>query len=74
MNKMKAYIGIDLGGTFIKYEVINESGKAIGNNKVATPKGCNYSETIKEIAGIVNDLASKENLTDGIGVGVRGGD
>ena len=69
---MKAYIGIDLGGTFIKYGVINESGKAIGNNKVATPKGCNYSETIKEIAGIVNDLASKENLTDGIGVGVPG--
>ena len=34
---MSNYLGIDVGGTFIKYALINGSGQIIESNKVSTP-------------------------------------
>ena len=47
---MKTYIGIDLGGTYIKYGLVSEAGEIIEKGKVATPAGCGYAETVEAIA------------------------
>lgn len=49
MNDVKTYIGIDLGGTFIKYGIVNEDGEIIEKGKAATPAGCGYAETVEVI-------------------------
>lgn len=51
------YIGIDLGGTFIKYGLVGETGEILARGKTATPSGCGYAETIGAIAAAVREIA-----------------
>ncbi|WP_291649450.1 ROK family protein [Clostridium sp.] len=62
-----AYLGIDIGGTFIKYGIV-DSKEIINKGKVLTPKD-NYDNFIKEIKNII-----LENCSDikGIGISVPG--
>lgn len=72
MNK-EAYIGIDLGGTYIKYGLVGEGGEIIGKGKVATPAGCGYAETVEAIASAARELAAKHgSRVCGIGIGAPG--
>ena len=70
---MKTYIGIDLGGTYIKYGLVGEGGEIIGKGKVATPAGCGYAETAEVIASAARELAAKHGATVcGLGIGAPG--
>lgn len=72
MNK-EAYIGIDLGGTYIKYGLVGEDGEIIGKGKVATPAGCGYAETAEVISSAARELAAKHGATVcGLGIGAPG--
>ncbi len=71
MNK-EAYIGIDLGGTYIKYGLVGEDGEIIGKGKVPTPAGCDYAETVEVIASAVRGLAKPCASVCGLGIGAPG--
>ena len=67
---MKTYIGIDLGGTFIKYGLVDEEGNILEKGKVPTPAGCGYEETVRAIADAAAKLADKKPC--GVGIGSPG--
>ena len=70
---MKTYIGIDFGGTYIKYGLVGEGGEIIEKGKVPTPAGCRYAETMEVIASAVRGLAKHGALVCGLGIGAPGG-
>lgn len=43
----EAYIGIDLGGTFVKYGLVGEGGEIIEKGKVPTPRGADMRKRRK---------------------------
>ena len=69
---MKTYIGIDFGGTYIKYGLVGEGGEIIEKGKVPTPAGCRYAETMEVIASAVRGLAKHGALVCGLGIGAPG--
>ncbi len=70
---MRYYAGIDLGGTFIKLSVIDETGQLIGKEKTETPKGCEYFKAVETIARGVEKLAAEKGVhLDGAGIGSPG--
>ena len=69
---MKTYIGIDLGGTYIKYGLVGEGGEIIEKGKVPTPAGCRYAETMEVIASAVRGLAKHGASVCGLGIGAPG--
>lgn len=70
---MKTYIGIDFGGTYIKYGLVGEGGEIIEKGKVPTPAGCGYAETVEAIASAVRELAAKHGArVCGLGIGAPG--
>ena len=54
---MQVYIGIDVGGTDIKYGLMSEAGEIIEKGKIPTPAGCGYAETVRAIASAVRELS-----------------
>lgn len=69
----KYYAGIDLGGTFIKCAIIDDSGKLIIKDKIPTGKERGFTLVAKDMADLVMSLCKKANLTvEGIGVGSPG--
>ena len=76
MAEMKKYIGIDLGGTFIKGGVVCEDGRILYQDKVPTQSelgGDRVSENIARLCEIVRQNAGVEwSDIVGIGVGVPG--
>ena len=72
----KYYIGIDLGGTFIKGGIIDDEGKIIVNDKVPTESDGGSEVVVRNIAKLCNSLLAKANMTvgdvEGIGMGVPG--
>lgn len=59
---MKKYLAFDIGGTFIKYGVVNEQTKILESNKVKTP------ETLYELSDIIKRVS--DLYPDVIGVAV----
>ena len=72
VNDMKACIGIDLGGTFIKYGLVSEVGEIIEKGKISTPAGCGYAETAEVIASAVRGFAKSGASVCGLGIGAPG--
>lgn len=68
---MKAYIGIDLGGTYIKYGLVAENGGIIAKRKEKTPAD-GYAQTVGSIASAVRELAAEHGEPCGLGIGVSG--
>lgn len=66
---MKNYLGIDIGGTYIKYSLYNEHGTEVerGKDYIKTPK-YDLSKLIKIIKFIVNEF----ERIDGIGLSLPG--
>ena len=72
----KYYVGIDLGGTFIKGAIVNDKGEIVIKDKVPTESEKGSDGVARNIASLVSSLLKKANMTVsdvvGIGMGVPG--
>ncbi|MFW6327230.1 MAG: ROK family protein [Bacteroidota bacterium] len=72
----QAVIGIDIGGTFTKYGIVDKEGRSYGEDKLHTDKHADINDYLKELfdgveklqSGIQSDLEIK-----GIGIGAPNG-
>lgn len=75
MNE-KYYIGIDLGGTFIKGGIVDGKGKIIADGKVPTESELGGEKVMDNVAVLINSLFEKSGLSkndvSGVGMGVPG--
>lgn len=73
---MKLAIGIDLGGTLIKYALVNEKGKILFYNTHSTDANISREKVIRNLESCANDALSivklKNMHVSGIGVGIPG--
>lgn len=75
MVNQKYYVGIDLGGTFIKGGIVDETGKILLVDKTPTEKekGKDGADGVaKNIAALVQSLMERQGLknTDVVGIGM----
>lgn len=63
---MAQYVGIDIGGTDIKYGLIDENGTILESNKVPTPK------TKKGLLDVLKPICYMYPIIDGIGISAPG--
>ena len=72
----KFYVGIDLGGTFIKGGIVDQNGRVLTSDKTPTESEKGADGVAKNIAALVDSLMKKAGLTVadvvGIGMGVPG--
>jgi len=72
----KYYVGIDLGGTFIKGAIVNDKGEIVIKDKVPTESEKGSDGVAQNIASLVSALLIRANMTVsdviGIGMGVPG--
>ena len=72
----KYYVGIDLGGTFIKGGIVDDLGNIIYQDKVPTESENGADRVAMNIANLVKMLMKKTDLNtddvEGIGMGVPG--
>ena len=72
----KYYIGIDLGGTFIKGGIVDDLGNVLVSDKVPTEVDGGSEVIVGNIAKLCNLLLAQANMTfgdvEGIGMGVPG--
>lgn len=72
----KYYVGIDLGGTFIKGGIVNEKGEIIVCDKTPTEVEKGDKGVAKNIASLALDLLSRAGITtadvEGLGIGSPG--
>ena len=73
---MKYYIGIDLGGTFIKGGIVNENGEILICDKTPTEVERGAEGVAENIARLACDLLEREGLAlsdvEGLGIGSPG--
>ncbi|MBQ9081708.1 MAG: ROK family protein, partial [Clostridia bacterium] len=69
---MKNYIGFDIGGTFVKGGIVDESGKLLVFDSIPT----DTKNIVSDLAGFTNKLIDKAGMTQnkiaGIGMGIPG--
>ncbi len=72
----KYYVGIDLGGTFIKGGIVDDLGNIVYEDKVPTESDKGAEKVAENIAALVKKLLKKVGLgaddVEGIGMGVPG--
>ncbi len=72
----KYYVGIDLGGTFIKGGIVDDLGNIIYEDKAPTESDKGAEKVAENIAALVQKLLKKVGLgaddVEGIGMGVPG--
>ena len=72
----KYYIGIDLGGTYIKGGIVNENGEILVSDKTPTEVEKGDKGVAANIAKLANELLSRLSLTvkdvEGLGLGSPG--
>lgn len=70
------YIGIDLGGTNIAAGLLDDSGNIIAKGSVPTLRGRAYTEIVKDMANLCEELISEADLKEddikAIGIGSPG--
>ncbi len=59
---MKYYAGIDLGGTFIKCGIVDETGKLLVKDKIPTKKERPYEAVAKDMANFALKLATQAGV------------
>lgn len=69
---MSYYIGIDLGGTFIKFGAVDGSGSILKKDKIPTPLGCDYGATVSAIAEAVKGMIADMGVPESAGIGCPG--
>ena len=72
----KYYIGIDLGGTYIKGGIVDDLGNIIVRNKVPTESEKGADGVVENIVSLCNILLEEANMSSsdvvGVGMGVPG--
>ena len=72
----KYYLGIDLGGTFIKGGIVDDTGNIILRDKIPTESHKGADGVVANIVSLCRSLMEKTNLTAddlvGVGIGVPG--
>ena len=72
----KLYVGIDLGGTFIKGGIVDDTGRIIISDKIPTEREKGDAGVAANIARLCDMLLKRANMTAGdivgIGIGVPG--
>ena len=72
----KYYVGIDLGGTFIKGGIVNGQGEILVQDKTPTESEKGADGVANNIANLAKNLIEKAGLTvaevQGLGMGVPG--
>lgn len=72
----KYYVGIDLGGTFIKGGIVNDLGELVVDDKTPTESQFGAQRVSENIANLAKSLIEKLGLdasdVEGIGMGVPG--
>ena len=72
----KYYVGIDLGGTFIKGGIVDDLGNIVWQDKTPTESEKGSDGVAKNIASLAKSLMKKVGLTkddvEGLGMGVPG--
>lgn len=72
----KYYVGIDLGGTFIKGGIVSDGGEIVYNDKTPTETEKGGDKVVDNIAALVETLLKKTGLeksdVEGIGMGSPG--
>ncbi len=72
----KYYVGIDLGGTFIKGGIVDDLGNIVREEKVPTESEKGRGRVALNIANLAKDLLKKTGLNvddvEGLGMGVPG--
>ena len=64
---MKTYLSFDVGGTFIKWGVINASGEILSNGAVETPGNYqDFLDTINDIYKLSNDVSATAMAFPGV--------
>jgi predicted NBD/HSP70 family sugar kinase len=71
-TKMKIYAGIDIGGTSIKYGLINERGEVVFGADVRTPAREGGEAVIKAAEDAARSLIAREPGVCGIGISTAG--
>lgn len=66
---MSYYLSFDLGGTFVKYALVQKDAEVLFESKVPTPDNLEY--LLEFIVGITNDFKQKEHL-EGIAISCPG--
>ncbi len=64
------YLGIDVGGTFIKFATTNPDGSIITNDKISTPK--TESDLLKALCRIIDQARENDPYIRGVGIGLPG--
>ena len=60
---MKYYAGLDLGGTFVKGGIVDETGAIVRADKIPTGKDRPYGEIAADMAGLVRKIAADANVS-----------
>jgi glucokinase-like ROK family protein len=72
----KYYVGIDLGGTYIKGGIVDDQGCVVTQDKIPTEREKGSCGVVKNIVSLCNMLLEKANMTVsdvvGVGIGVPG--
>jgi len=68
---MKKYAAVDIGGTAIKYGIIDEGGKILFRKQQATEAAKGGPAVLKKVENIIEDLSSNEK-PDGICISTAG--
>lgn len=72
----KYYVGIDLGGTFIKGGIVNDLGEVVVSDKTPTESDKGADKVSENIAALTKTLLKRAGLTPsdvvGLGMGVPG--
>lgn len=71
-NQKKYYVGIDLGGTFIKGGIVDNDGNVIVSDKAPTQSDLGQEKVAQNISALALSLIKKANLTvnDVVGIGM----
>ncbi len=73
---MKYYVGIDLGGTFIKGGIVDEKGNILVEDKTPTEREKGNERVVENIASLAKSLLARSGVPTesvvGLGMGVPG--
>lgn len=69
-NPRQHYLGLDIGGTFVKYGVVDEDGQMLLFDSVETPN--TEKEFVRALYGVIDKVREQDPHICGIGVGCAG--
>jgi glucokinase len=69
---MKKYAGIDIGGTSIKYGIVDQNGKVICHWEIPTQAEQGGLGIVKNVIALIDSLMKMDLLISGIGISTAG--